>query len=170
MAMKLALFAFLLLPITSLAMDAEDRALFSYPGARECLRELQQKAKKADRLVKSKEVSAWIVYDETNDQMNCIYWPETTKENSFWRGPIPENTVANIHSHPERRQRGVSPEDVIAATQTQLPFYALGSHGKWIRKALPGMNKRFKGLKVGPGSVKSLLQQFSSAQNGKNSL
>lgn len=59
--------------------------------------------KKAGWGMKKQEQGAWIMRDPTTGQYSCKAWPQTNEEFKLTlkKGtPIPDNTVAIIHTHP----------------------------------------------------------------------
>ena len=53
-----------------------------------------------------------------------------------------------------------SEDDVVAATQINLPIYVMHARGDWLYKALPGMERKQIGLRVGTGSVQSIVKRY----------
>lgn len=144
----------------SFAMDAQDHKLLSSAEFLDCLLEVEKRSKRLDRGRRAyKEVSAWVVIDSEVKE-TCVLWKSTNSVSGTWKGSLPKGTVANIHSHPRSVERGVSEDDVVAATQINLPVYVMHARGDWLYKALPGMERNQIGLRVGTGSVRSIVKKY----------
>ncbi|MFP5210079.1 MAG: hypothetical protein ACLGRW_12400 [Acidobacteriota bacterium] len=88
----------------------------------------------------ARERSMWVTFK--NGQFGFVRWPSSAATNAdTWRGPLPECTAANVHTHP----MGASEEpafidhelaDGHQLPSVRLPVYVLHRNGIW--KAVPG--------------------------------
>lgn len=89
------------------------------------------------------ERAMWVTFRD--GEFGFVRWPSSGKTNTeFWKGPLPECTVANIHTHPTKRPERPSFTDHELADGHQLPsirlpVYVLHSNGIW--KAVPGSSR-----------------------------
>jgi hypothetical protein len=97
------------------------------------------------------ERSMWVTY--RNGEFGFVRWPRFGETNrSIWSGPMPECTVANVHTHATIMSEQPAPMDHGLADGNQvhglrLPVYALHRNGIW--KAVPGNSKAVEIRKSG---------------------
>ena len=88
------------------------------------------------------ERSMWIT--ETNGEFGSKQWPWSAESGQeTWKGPIPANTIADAHTHPNvmdpkpsTRGGNTGRGDQGSADATNLPFYVVTRDAIW--KAVPG--------------------------------
>ena len=82
------------------------------------------------------EDAAFIV-DRGDGTLECVLWPRTYRHDAqAYRGALPRNTIAIIHTHPIRSPMP-SPQDQMEADRLGIPIYALTPF--WITKAAPNL-------------------------------
>jgi hypothetical protein len=78
------------------------------------------------------ERAAWIVLNEQR-VYEFIRWSRSDARNSeIWKGPVPENLVAQVHTHPENTDPRPSANDFLVALQVHVPIYIISKDGIWI--------------------------------------
>ncbi|PYQ60055.1 MAG: hypothetical protein DMF58_09455 [Acidobacteria bacterium] len=75
------------------------------------------------------EVAAFVVR-EPDGNLQCVLWPTSGQyEAQAFRGVVPDNVVAIVHTHPPRMDPRPSPGDIKAAQRLGLAIYVLTRHG-----------------------------------------
>jgi hypothetical protein len=78
------------------------------------------------------ERAAWILRD-ANGNLQFQRWPSSGARNKeFWKGDVPENAVAQVHTHPEHRDPRPSSNDTEFAKKMAVPVYTITSQGVWV--------------------------------------
>lgn len=73
------------------------------------------------------EAAAFLVRD--GDVLECRMWPREVHYHSHvWRGRVPDNTVAIVHSHPAD-QPEPSANDTDIARSLQIPLFVVTPRG-----------------------------------------
>jgi hypothetical protein len=81
------------------------------------------------------ERAAWVVEDGAAG-VRWLAWPNGRRYlRARWEGPVPENVVAIVHTHPAVVDPKPSEQDVETARQLGVPVYAVSRTGIW--KAAP---------------------------------
>jgi hypothetical protein len=77
------------------------------------------------------ERAAWVVLD-TNGQYRHIDWLVTPQRRiSIWKGHLPENIVAQAHTHGDQLDPKPSDQDVLVARKLNISVYTLTRKGIW---------------------------------------
>lgn len=125
--LALALTFLLALPLT-----AADN-VYESPSAHKCLVELLRK--NAWGLGGPNERAAFIV-ENLDGTLGCVEWPSMHVYHSeFFRGALPPNAVAIVHTHPAQFPKP-SYQDELEATRIGIPIYTLTIRG--VYKSVPG--------------------------------
>lgn len=81
--------------------------------------------------LRSSEEAAFLVRDEDRDVV-CVRWPSSAKQKEQnYRGPVPADTIAIVHSHPLALRRP-SANDRAEARRVGLPFYVVSRDSLWV--------------------------------------
>ena len=73
---------------------------------------------------------ARVVVREPDGNLQCVLWPTSGQyEAQAFRGVVPDNVVAIVHTHPPRMDPRPSPGDIKAAQRLGLAIYVLTRHG-----------------------------------------
>ncbi len=99
----------------------------------------------------NKETAMWVTFKD--GRFGFVMWPFSGAINeTIWHGPLPECTVANIHTHPNGRSEEPAFMDHELANGNQyhefrFPVYVLHRRGIW--KAVPGNSRAITIRKAG---------------------
>jgi len=78
------------------------------------------------------ERAAWIVNLPRN-QRGLMNWPQSLESvREEWKGALPGNAIALVHTHPNFADPKPSRGDVKAARQIRLPIYTVSRSGIWV--------------------------------------
>lgn len=76
------------------------------------------------------ERAAWIIQENGTSQFQR--WPQSGERNKeLWKGPIPENVIAQVHTHPANRDPRPSNNDAAFARKVNVPVYTITGSGIW---------------------------------------
>ncbi len=77
------------------------------------------------------ERAAWVLaLDAGNVRWQA--WPdEQLYLRAHWRGPVPADAVAIVHTHPDAGNPRPSPQDIETARRIGVPVYAVSRAGIW---------------------------------------
>lgn len=121
------------LPIIAMPIGAE---LVAEPNVAACFAQLLRLGGYGKR---PQERAAFLIL-HANHRFSCVIWPPTFGyRNERWSGPIPDGTVAIVHTHPEREPQPSS-FDVAEAERIGVPILVL-TNGS-VTVAYPSSNKR----------------------------
>lgn len=77
------------------------------------------------------ERAAWVILGP-GGSYSFERWPSSGARNSeIWRGPIPGNAVAQVHTHTAIADEKPSRSDTRAAQRTGMTIYVISSKGIW---------------------------------------
>ena len=77
------------------------------------------------------ERAAWIAQDSTG-RIEVIRWRRSFARNSeSWKGPVPPNVIAQVHTHCVIADPRPSQGDARLANRIKIPVYAISSNGIW---------------------------------------
>ena len=109
-------------------------APLSEPSIRSCLACIWKHTKSGNI---KEEAAAWILKNENG--YSCMYWPTNVKRDKplppgavasmTWRGVIPSNMVALVHSHPKGSDRYPSSTDTNVVKRLKVPNYVVSEFG-----------------------------------------
>ncbi|HET6266564.1 MAG TPA: hypothetical protein VFG11_02520 [Acidobacteriota bacterium] len=78
------------------------------------------------------ERAAWIVNLPRN-QRGLMNWPQSLESvREEWKGALPGNAIALVHTHPNFADPKPSRGDIKAARQIRLPIYTVSRSGIWM--------------------------------------
>jgi hypothetical protein len=77
------------------------------------------------------ERSAWIIRTPQGGIIFMRWAPSASRNKEYWRGPIPKNVVAQIHTHPVNLDRKPSNKDANVARSLNIPVYVISVKGIW---------------------------------------
>lgn len=78
------------------------------------------------------ERAGWVVQRE-NGELIIEPWPTSGERNKeYWRGPVPEGTIAQAHTHTVITDPKPAPKDIELAKRTGLPLYTISGQGIWM--------------------------------------
>ena len=81
------------------------------------------------------ERAAWVLKDDAG-RVRWVAWPDGRGYlRAHWRGPVPADAVAIVHTHPTAIDPKPSGQDVETARQLRVPVYTVSRSGIW--KAAP---------------------------------
>lgn len=81
------------------------------------------------------ERAAWIIR-KSDGTIEFVRWRRSGAwASEVWVGPLPENIVAQAHTHPTKRDPMPSYTDRSLSKRRNVPVYAISVHGIW--KATP---------------------------------
>ncbi|MCU1350553.1 MAG: hypothetical protein JWO56_3583 [Acidobacteria bacterium] len=111
----------LVLPIVAMPVGSD---LVAQPNVAACFAALLKLGGYGKR---PEERAAFLVL-HADHTFSCVVWPPTFGYRSErWRGPIPDGTVAIVHTHPER-EPAPSSFDVAEAERIGVPILVLTNH------------------------------------------
>ena len=96
------------------------------------------------------ERAAWIVRSEKT-RFEFLRWPRSdARSQEIWKGTIPKNIVAQVHTHPANVDPKPSRNDRLVAGQIRALLYVISKGGIWVagpdgrshREAGPGWYKK----------------------------
>lgn len=146
----------LLLPVTSVVVaqpcartaSLSEEEIMSDPQVQTAAYELF----KASRFgLDQKESAMWVTFK--NGEFGFVRWPYSGEFHvSVWNGPLPECTVANVHTHPTESSEQPEYGDRALANGRQLhgislPVYVLHKCGIW--KVVPGNSAAIRVRQIG---------------------
>ncbi len=109
------------------------------------------------------ERAAWIVNDSPN-RYRCIRWPRSAERNrEFWYAEIPQNSIAQIHTHTDKVDPRPAAHDIKLAKRIRIPIYTISSGGIWIAdrngivKKICG-SEWYKNLRISYDEISFILQ------------
>lgn len=78
------------------------------------------------------ERAAWIL--ETGPTaFDCKRWPTSGERNTeYWRGPMPQRTIAQAHTHTVMADPRPARKDVELSERMGVPVYAISGFGVWM--------------------------------------
>jgi len=90
----------------------------------------------------SSERSEWITQPPSSSDFGFVPWPSAQAgyHQDIWNGPIPTNTVAQAHTHPNGTGPQPTPGDlqnIVNNPNVGVPVYTLSQQGIWMQA--PGM-------------------------------
>jgi hypothetical protein len=89
-------------------------------------------------IMQGSEVAAFVVRDEEGN-LDCLLWPSTRRyEAQVYRGVVPSNVVAVVHTHPPSAAITPSPGDIAEAQRTGIAIYVLTRAGIYAADPLSG--------------------------------
>lgn len=110
--------------------------VYESPSAHKCLVDLLRKS--GWGLGGPNERAAFVV-EQIDGTLGCIEWPSMHEYHSeFFRGGVPANAVAIVHTHPAQYPQP-SYHDEAEATRLGIPIYTLTIRG--VYKSMPGMGQ-----------------------------
>ena len=78
------------------------------------------------------EKSAWVIRDSDGDN-ELMHWPSTRKwRMEVWKGSIPDNVIAQAHTHPVKTDPRPSAKDHIFSRSVNAPLYTVSRKGIWM--------------------------------------
>jgi hypothetical protein len=81
------------------------------------------------------ERAAWIVRNAAGN-FKYIRWNKSLEPNKeLWKGAVPENIIAQIHTHPAIDDPKPSRSDRALARKINIPLYTISGSGIW--KVMP---------------------------------
>jgi hypothetical protein len=81
------------------------------------------------------ETSAWIIQNSKGD-LEWIRWPSSRKwKGEIWRGSIPPNVIAQVHTHPLNTDPRPSYKDLVFSHNVNKPLYTISREAIW--KVIP---------------------------------
>jgi hypothetical protein len=79
----------------------------------------------------TREKSAWIIQTSTG-KLRWIRWPATRQwKKETWKGTIPANLIAQVHTHPLNTDPRPSYKDVVLSRTVKRPLYTISRKGIW---------------------------------------
>jgi len=77
------------------------------------------------------EKAAWIILNPAGSY-TFQRWPASAERNSeIWRGPIPDDAVSLVHTHPITMFEKPSRQDFLIAQKLRMVLYVISSEGIW---------------------------------------
>jgi len=100
------------------------------------------------------ERAAWIIRDSDGKQTFQKWRNSGERNREIWKGPIPKNVIAVVHTHPVQRDSKPSSADITMAKRLNIHVYIVSRKGLWISKPNGEIsrlmdNSRFKELVKG---------------------
>jgi len=84
----------------------------------------------------SREKSAWVIQTSTG-KLKWIRWPASRKwKGEIWKGNVPANLIAQVHTHPLKTDPRPSYNDVVFAHNVKTNLYTISREAIW--KVTPG--------------------------------
>ena len=81
------------------------------------------------------ERAAWVLEGDAVG-VRWLAWPDGHRYlRAYWKGPVPMNAVAIVHTHPSAVDPKPSEQDIETARRLGLPVYTVSRRGIW--KAVP---------------------------------
>lgn len=78
------------------------------------------------------EKSAWIIRT-SNGESELVEWPSTYRwKMEVWKGSIPENVIAQAHTHPVKTDPRPSTKDRMFSQYVNTPLYTVSRKGIWM--------------------------------------
>jgi hypothetical protein len=115
--------------------------LASHPAVKTCFLHLW---KKSFHGLNATETAAWIV--RKDGTLKCVEWPATHERTALtWKGPIPFDLVALVHTHPRITASRPSFADLRAAEKLGRPVYTISWDGIWSVSPFTGEFTLVKG-------------------------
>jgi hypothetical protein len=78
------------------------------------------------------ERAAWIIRDSDGKQIFQKWRNSAERNKEIWKGPIPENAVGVVHTHPVQRDSKPSPADITMAKKLNIHVYTVSRKGLWM--------------------------------------
>lgn len=83
----------------------------------------------------TREKSAWMIQNSKGD-LAWVRWPATRKwKRETWKGIVPANLIAQVHTHPLNTDPRPSYKDVVFSRNVKTTLYTVSRKGIW--KVIP---------------------------------
>jgi hypothetical protein len=83
----------------------------------------------------AREIAAWVIKN-TDGNLMWIRWPSNRKwKKETWKGTIPANLIAQVHTHPLNTDPRPSYKDVVFSRNVKTTLYTISRKGIW--KVIP---------------------------------
>ncbi len=77
------------------------------------------------------ELAAWVLSVDAS-HVRWQAWPDGRQHlQAHWRGPVPAEAVAIVHTHPAVVDPKPSPQDIVTARRLGIPVYTVSRTGIW---------------------------------------
>jgi hypothetical protein len=115
--------------------------LASHPAVKRCFHRLW---KKSFHGLNATETAAWLV--RKDGTLKCVEWPATHERTALtWKGRLPFDLVALVHTHPRITGSKPSFADHRAAEKLRKPVYTISWDGIWSVSPFTGEFTLVKG-------------------------
>ncbi len=81
---------------------------------------------------KQVEAASWVLQTREADRYNFQRWPSSAEpDKEIWKGPVPRDVVAQVHTHPSKVDPKPSTKDAELAERLQIPVFTISDRGLW---------------------------------------
>jgi hypothetical protein len=79
------------------------------------------------------ERAAWILSGDVSSKYTVLRWPRSGSRNTeFWYGPVPENVLAQVHTHTVVADPKPARKDIELCKSIGVPMYVVSGNGIWM--------------------------------------